>query len=268
VESEIFVESEMSDRAERYLHAARETARWLIGAAIETPDGLGWAAVPGVPETLDATLYGAGAGIALFLSDLASATEDAELAVAARNAALFVSRTPDHGRFGLYTGYAGMVLATHHAATVLGDVGLRSRGAAMLDHLVDAAWPAGGGIEWPAWPGGRGPWHELYHGAAGIALVAAHLGRTEVAVAAGADWWNWAWLPRPGGGGVRARTTISRRPTLPMARPGSPRVWAPRCYEPIGSSPDRAPGRGCRAGPFLTDGSSGGLLGYGRADGP
>ncbi len=258
----------MSDRAERYLHAARETARWLIGAAIETPDGPGWAAVPGVPETLDATLYGARAGIALFLSDLASATEDAELAVAARNAALFVSRTPDHGRFGLYTGYAGMVLATHHAATVLGDVGLRSRGAAMLDHLVDAAWPAGGGIEWPAWPGGRGPWHELYHGAAGIALVAAHLGRTEVAVAAGADWWNWAWLPRPGGGGVRARTTISRRPTLPMARPGSPRVWAPRCYEPIGSSPDRAPGRGCRAGPFLTDGSSGGLLGYGRADGP
>ena len=74
----------MSDRAERYLHAARETARWLIGAAIETPDGLGWPAVPGVPETLDATLYSAGAGIALFLSDLASATEDAELAVAAR----------------------------------------------------------------------------------------------------------------------------------------------------------------------------------------
>lgn len=55
----------------------------------------------------------------------------------------------------------------------------------MLDHLIDAAWPAGGGTEWPAWPGGRGPWHELYHGAAGIALVAAHLGRTEVAVAAG-----------------------------------------------------------------------------------
>ncbi len=258
----------MSDRAERYLHAARETARWLIGAAIETPDGLGWAAVPGVPETLDATLYGAGAGIALFLSDLASATEDAELAVAARNAALFVSRTPDHGRFGLYTGYAGMVLATHHAATVLGDVGLRSRGAAMLDHLVDAAWPAGGGIEWPAWPGGRGPWHELYHGAAGIALVAAHLGRTEVAVAAGRRLVELG-LAAPTGRWWRSRPDDHKpAPNIAMARPGSPRVWAPRCYEPIGSSPDRAPGRGCRAGPFLTDGSSGGLLGYGRADGP
>ena len=54
-----------------------------------------------------------------------------------------------------------------------------------IHHLVDAGVPAGDGIELPAWPSGRGPWQDLYHGTAGIALVAAQLGRLEVAAAAG-----------------------------------------------------------------------------------
>jgi lantibiotic modifying enzyme len=175
----------MSSRAERYLQAAVETGRFLMGTAVDTTDGPGWPILPGHPETLDATLYGAGAGIALFLSDLASITDDSQVARAARDAALFVSRTPDEGHYGLYTGYAGMVLATDHAATVLGDGDLRGRADAMLDHLVELSQPAGDGIEWPAWPNGRGPWQELFHGTAGIALVAAQLGRLEAATAAG-----------------------------------------------------------------------------------
>ena len=78
------VDPEPSARAERYLQAARETAHWLIRAAIDTPEGPGWPITPGRPETLNATLYGGGAGIALFLSDLASATADAGFARAAR----------------------------------------------------------------------------------------------------------------------------------------------------------------------------------------
>jgi lantibiotic modifying enzyme len=179
------VDPEQGARAERYLQAARETAHWLIRAAIDTPEGPGWPITPGRPETLNATLYGGGAGIALFLSDLASITADTTFAQAAREAALFVARSPDEGYFGLYTGYAGMVLAVNHAAAVLDDADLRSRGNVMLGHLVDAGQPTGDGIEWPAWPSGRGPWQDLYHGTAGIALVAAQLGRPEVAAAAG-----------------------------------------------------------------------------------
>lgn len=121
----------------------------------------------------------------LVLSDLAYTTADDRFAKAARDAARFVSDSRDDGRFGLYSGYAGMVLAVWHAASVLDDADLRRRGAVMLDHLVDAARSTGCGIEWPARPCGRGPWQELYNGTAGIALVVARLGRPDIASAAG-----------------------------------------------------------------------------------
>jgi hypothetical protein len=114
---------------------------------------------------VDATLYGAGAGITLFLADLAGATADAEVAAVARDAARFVAGTSEEGYFGLYTGYAGMVFAVRHAASVLGDGDLAHRATGMLDHLAGAAQPAGDGLEWPAFPGGRGPWQDLYHAA-------------------------------------------------------------------------------------------------------
>jgi lantibiotic modifying enzyme len=179
------VEPEWSGRAARYGQAARDTARWIIGAQIASPAGPRWPMVPGAPESADATLYGAGAGITLFLADLARALDDADLAAAAGQAARFVAGTPDQGYFGLYTGYAGMTFAVRHAAAVLGDDSLRHQAAGMLDHLAAAAVPVGDGLEWPAFPSGRGPWQELFHGTAGIALVAAGLGRLDTAVSAG-----------------------------------------------------------------------------------
>lgn len=139
----------------------------------------------GAPETVDPTLYGAGAGVTLFLTDLASETGDGELAKASRDGAGSLAATPDEGRFGLYTGLAGMVFAVDHAAAVLDDRDLRCQAARMLDQLIDAGQPAGAGIEWPAWANGRGPWQELFHGSAGIALVAAGLGRLDAATGAG-----------------------------------------------------------------------------------
>lgn len=112
-----------------YLDAAREVARWLIGSAIQTRDGPAWLAVRGDPGSQSAILYGAGAGAALFLTDLAASTGDAATAAAAAAAARFVARSADAGQFGLYTGYAGMVLAVDHAAAGAGQSGV---GAALL----------------------------------------------------------------------------------------------------------------------------------------
>jgi lantibiotic modifying enzyme len=146
---------------------------------------------------VDATLHGAGAGITYFLTKLACTTDDDRVGAAARQAARFVASSPHDGRFGFYTGYAGLVLAVQHAATSLDD--------ADLERLADAAQPTAGGIEWPAWPDGRGPWQELFHGTAGIALVAAEIGRLDLAGAAGrrlvglglsADAGRW-WRSRP-----------------------------------------------------------------------
>jgi lantibiotic modifying enzyme len=172
-------------RARRYLAAARGAGRWVSGARILAPDGPAWPVQAGAADQADATLYGAGAGVALFLASLAAATGDADTTAAARAAARFVARTPDGGRFGLYTGYSGMALAVDQAGLLLGDDGLRGQAARMMDRVASAARPAGVGVQWPPMPSGRGPWQELYHGTAGIALVAARLGRLDLAVSAG-----------------------------------------------------------------------------------
>ena len=185
-------------RSERYLAAAQATARWLAGARIGTPSGPAWPAQARAAYPADATLYDGAAGVALFLASLAAVTGDDQTAAAARAAAGFVARTPDGGRFGLYTGYAGMTLAVAEAGRLLGDGGLRAGAERMLDRLAAAARPAGAGVEWPPMPSGRGPWQELYHGTAGIALVAAALGRLDLAVRAGR---RLAELGRPAAAG-------------------------------------------------------------------
>jgi lantibiotic modifying enzyme len=176
---------EDAGRATRYLEAGVAVGRWLAGAAIDAPDGDIWPVVPGSDESFSATLFGSGSGVALFLSDLYNTTGEEGFADLARDAARFVARCGDSGQFGLYSGYAGMTLAVCQCAGILGDDELAKDGIAMVDRLVAAATPAGDGIEWPAWPNGRGPWSDLYHGTAGIALVLDRLGRSEAARAAG-----------------------------------------------------------------------------------
>ena len=149
-----------SARATRYLDAAIQTGRWLASAAIDTPLGSAWPIVAGQADTISATLYGSGAGVAIYLADLAVITGEADLANAARGASRFVARSPDEGRHGLYSGYAGMALAVAHVGEVLGDEDLVAQGEGMVD-LRRRRPPAGRGLEWPPWPNGRGPWSEL-----------------------------------------------------------------------------------------------------------
>jgi lantibiotic modifying enzyme len=195
----------MTTRAGRYLDGGRQTARWLAGTAIDKPDGTIWPASPDWPAELSPALYGGSAGIALFLADLARLTGDSGHGRAARDAERFTARTSHKDRFGLYSGLAGAALAVDDVATVLDDASLRIEAYAMLAELAAAAQPAGAGVEWPAWPDGRGPWRDLFHGSAGIALALARLGRIDEAVAAGrrltelsipADSGRW-WRSRP-----------------------------------------------------------------------
>ncbi len=172
-------------RAARYLAAAEATGRWLTGAALRTPEGRSWPVWPGISDDVDPGFYHGGAGVTWFLTELASTTGSARLVAAARDAALFTARTPHEGRFGLFSGLAGSTLAVAHAAAVLDDARLRTTGRDLLAELTAAAQQAGSGVEWPAFADGRGPWQELYHGTAGIALVLARLDRPELAAAAG-----------------------------------------------------------------------------------
>lgn len=211
------------DRADRYLEAAAAVGRWLVDARIDLPSGPGWPIMPGDPTSIDPTLYGAGAGVALYLAELAAATGDGAVGEQARLAARAVARGPSARRYGLYSGLAGMVLAVSRVADVLEDEVLRSRAATMLADLVSAAEPADAqdegrppgserrvaGVEWPAWPNGRGPWRDLIHGTAGIVLVLDALSREDVALAAGRRLARLA-IPSEGGRWWRSRPDDSR----------------------------------------------------------
>jgi hypothetical protein len=64
--------------ASGYLDAAVKAARWIHTARVETPDGIIWLTGPERPEGLDtvAHVYTGGAGVVLFLLELARATGD------------------------------------------------------------------------------------------------------------------------------------------------------------------------------------------------
>lgn len=172
-------------RARRYLEAAVSAGDWLERAAVDTPEGPAWPILPGQPDTITPSLYGSGAGVALFFAELAAATGEVRYGELARQAARFVSLWPMNGQDGLYTGYAGRVLAVARVAEALEDVGLAESASGMTGLLLTRAEVAGAGLEWPAWPDGRGPWWELYHGSAGIALVLEEVGERDSAVSAG-----------------------------------------------------------------------------------
>lgn len=183
---------------DRYLDAAIRTGRWLVARAIDTPEGPGWPqVVRSEPEPISTTLYG-GAGVVMYLAELATATGDRDFTDVARAGARLVARSPDPGLYGLYSGYAGSAMAVAHVGEELGDQELSVQAEAMIDHLLEVARPAGAGIEWPAWPNGRGPWWELYNGNAGIALVLLSRGRLEAAQAAGARLVELAQFARQG----------------------------------------------------------------------
>jgi hypothetical protein len=116
--------------------------------------------LPGVKyRALGPDLYDGTAGIALFLAALYSLTGDAEVGRTAlgavRHALSRLDDVPAVVRFGLYSGWAGIALATSRVACYLGDEALAERASALLkrcaveipaEHELDLLSGSAGGI--------------------------------------------------------------------------------------------------------------------------
>ena len=170
--------------ADRWLAAAVDAGRWVMSSAILGPLGRDWP-ISRSSARVDFPMYGGQAGVALLLGDLAVATGEGDFVRAAHDAARNLATAADIGRFGLYSGLAGMAFAADRTARLVGDEGLGHNAEAMVDRIVDARVQVGEGVEWPAWENGQGPWQDLFHGTAGVGLALLRLGRAEVAVEAG-----------------------------------------------------------------------------------
>jgi lantibiotic modifying enzyme len=171
-------------RSDRWLAAAVDGGRWVLSTAITGPHGRSWP-VSVASGRVDHPLYGGQAGVALLLGELALVTGEDDFMTAAGDAAHNVANAAAIGRFGLYSGLAGMALAVDRTAGLLGDERLGHDAETMVDRIVDSRVCAGDGVEWPAWANGRGPWQDLFHGTAGVGLALLRLGRAEVAIEAG-----------------------------------------------------------------------------------
>lgn len=162
------------------LDAAERAARWIHGARVETPRGLIWLSGPDRPEGMDSSndLYSGGAGVVLFLLELARVLRDpARRQEAARGADYLLASLPatlhvDEGESGLYTGVAGVGFALLRAYQQLGDEAYREGARRCRDLIHASAKPAGAGVQW-------GEVTDVISGAAGTGLYLLHLARDQ-----------------------------------------------------------------------------------------
>lgn len=162
-----------------------DAGRWVMSTAIKGPHGRAWP-VSSSSEWVDYPLNGGQAGVALLFGELTVVTGEDDFGSAAGEAAASLANAADIGRFGLYSGLAGMAVAADRTARLLGDERLGHDVEGIVDRILEARVRVGDGVESPAWANGRGPRQDLFHGTAGVALALLRLGRAEVAIEAGA----------------------------------------------------------------------------------
>lgn len=139
-----------------YLDAAVKAAHWIRTARIETPEGYVWLSGPERPEGFDTVshLYTGGAGIVLFLLELARATGDkAYREEAAAGASALIASLPEKIRLdreeaGFYTGVAGIGFVLDRVFRETGDESFRKGAVRCRDLIHATAAPSGKGVEW------------------------------------------------------------------------------------------------------------------------
>lgn len=142
------------------LDAAVKAARWIRTARVETPDGYLWLTGPERPEGLDTTthLYTGGAGIVLFLLELARATgdktyrEEASAGADALIASLPEKLNLENLQGAFYTGIAGLGFTFERVHQETGDEKHRKAAVRCRDLIHAAVQPAGKGIDWGSTP--------------------------------------------------------------------------------------------------------------------
>jgi lanthionine synthetase-like protein len=158
----------------RCLDFAKEAARWLRGAAIETKDGLAWPADPNDPKSVETSLYAGSAGVVLFFLELHRATHDPkDLETARRGADALAASLPQwlggEGA-GLYTGVAGVGFTLFETARETDDPKYRDAANRVVDLLAKEAKAAYSGLEW-------NENHDIVSGAAGTGLFLLYAAR-------------------------------------------------------------------------------------------
>lgn len=130
----------------RYLDAAVQAAKWIRSARVATPDGYVWLQGPERPDglSIDANLYHGGAGVILFLAQLARVTGDASYREeVSLGADALIAGLPDAltspTQEGLYTGVAGIGFALEQAHQATGKAEHRQGGTRCRDLLLKAA---------------------------------------------------------------------------------------------------------------------------------
>ncbi len=100
---------------------AADSLTWLLGQAVETPEGLVWSGKPSDDE-IDPTLYSGASGIVVTLLEAYRHFEDDQYADAAlRGARAIAEEVASWDISSLYFGLAGMAVALHAVDDVLGD---------------------------------------------------------------------------------------------------------------------------------------------------
>jgi lantibiotic modifying enzyme len=155
-----------------HLAVARDAARWLRAAAVRTPHGTTWPAVPGDAATIAADLYSGSAGVVLFFLELHHATGDpADLATATAGADHLLATLDEVREPGLYTGLAGIGFVLGEAARATGAAKYRDGARRVVDRLAASAEPRGTGVAW-------NDTTDVISGSAGIGLFLLHAART------------------------------------------------------------------------------------------
>lgn len=140
----------------RWLEAAVQAARWIHTARVESPQGVVWLQGPERPEGLSSSsdLYSGGAGVVLFLLEMARATGDPAYQKEAMRGADALIRglppatDPSLAEDGLYTGVAGIGFALERVYEDTGEAAYRKGADRCRDLIHASARPAGAGVEW------------------------------------------------------------------------------------------------------------------------
>ncbi|HTQ79071.1 MAG TPA: lanthionine synthetase LanC family protein, partial [Thermoanaerobaculia bacterium] len=154
-----------------YLEAARRAAHWIRSTQVETPSGLLWVQGPERPEgfSVSYNIYSGGAGVVLFLLELARITgektylEEAAAGADSLIATLPATLDPAQEEAGLYTGAAGVSFTLDRVAAATGKAAYHQAAERAAALLRAAAKPEGKGVSW-------GETNDIISGAAGIGL--------------------------------------------------------------------------------------------------
>jgi len=149
---------------EPYLGAALKAGAWIRSAAIRTPEGMSWPAVPADPKSVGLDLYSGIPGVVLFDLQAYFATgTETFLSDAKAGADYLLSKAASVEGMGLYEGLSGIGFCLAETFKASQDDRYRRGFLDILARVASSARSAGQGVEWSSTT-------DIISGAAGTGL--------------------------------------------------------------------------------------------------